>query len=158
MVLSDVTDGRAARTRTHKHPRTRRFCHQELADWRTHIDGGAQASSASGSAGRDARGTGSRGDDAVHALPPPPKTVLLDITYQGRCASVSAREGDQEGFIRTVRETFEIDETIDVDLRFDRIPDPFAEDDSTLQFAGNEHFSTAMTCIANASQRERRMT
>ena len=92
----------------------------------------------------------------MHALPPPPKTVSLDITYQGRCVCVSAREGDQEGFIRTVRDTFGIDEAVEVDLRFDRIPDPFAED-STLQFAGTEHFGTAMTCIANASQREHRI-
>eukprot|EP00793_Prasinoderma_coloniale_P003989 PRCOL_00006830-RA len=134
-----------------------RFCDQQLPDWRAfdHNDAPPPRQGASSPAGTGADDGGALGAPAAAAPPAAPKTVSLDITYEGRCYCVTAREGDQEGFVRTVRETFGIPLHTAVDLRFDRIPDPF-EDNSTLQFAGTEHFATAMACITNAQHRGQR--
>ena len=134
-----------------------RFCDQQLPDWRAfdHNDAPQPRQGASSPAGTGADDGEALGAPAAAAPPAAPKTVSLDITYEGRCYCVTAREGDQEGFVRTVRETFGIPLHTAVDLRFDRIPDPF-EDNSTLQFAGTEHFATAMACITNAQHRGQR--
>lgn len=133
-----------------------RFCSQPLADWRHGLPRGRGGERAPQSVYERAPAAA-----AARRQPHAPRRMQrricsLDITYNGRTATIEAVQGDYELFERRVRNALNIPARMSIDLNFERIPDPFDDASATtFSMKGNEYFNTALDCILSTTSDNR---